>query len=191
MNTKKFFPISLTFILLIVSCLNTYALNEAKPQYLLDTEEVPGKMNAGTIIKYDENLNMIIINQGSPNKVVNTIPDEAVNLSKMSAKEQEEYLLQLKLLEEAKKSAKELPVTNVILKPEPNMIVCYDMEGFVREVFYAEDTLNLYLYITNKKTKQFDADILPVAILKESHPLKEIETINFLIRSINYQLLYD
>ena len=104
--------------------------------------KIPGKMTPKSIIEFDKDFNIIVIDKGTPEleKSQTEHKYEPVDLDKMSEAQKQWYYEEKKILEENDEIMKYYPVMKEEILPEPGMRVVYDEEGFVQKIEYPETT---------------------------------------------------
>ncbi|MDY8022296.1 hypothetical protein [Paenibacillus polymyxa] len=103
-------------------------------------EKIPDQMLAGTIIQYDENNNMIVLEKGTP------VPEPQKSLAAiapLTAEQQIELEKEEALVKQIKEEAKSLPVYHIDNPdPQPGLKVIYDGEGYIKDIILPDQKEN-------------------------------------------------
>lgn len=96
---------------------------------------IPDRMLSGTVIEYDENNDMVIIDPGKP------IPERPIIIKKQLTDEDQKILeAEEEWIVKFKEETKDLPVYKIENpEPQPGMRVIYDGEGYIRNIVYAHE----------------------------------------------------
>lgn len=94
--------------------------------------KIPGQMLAGTIIQYDENNNMVVLEKGTP------VPEQQKSkaaIAPLTAEQQVELEKEKQQDKEIEEATKSLPVYHIgNPDPQPGLKVIYDGEGFIKDI---------------------------------------------------------
>ncbi|WP_420540431.1 hypothetical protein ACN92M_26735 (plasmid) [Paenibacillus polymyxa] len=109
-------------------------------------DKIPDRMLAGTIIQYDDNNNMIIVEKGTP------VPEPEKTqaaIAPLTAEQQVELEKEKQQDKEIEEATKSLPVYHIDNPdPQPGLKVIYDGEGFIKDFILPDQKeINWDLYI--------------------------------------------
>ncbi|WP_342427517.1 hypothetical protein [Paenibacillus sp. FSL L8-0158] len=103
-------------------------------------EKIPDQMLAGTIIQYDENNNMVVLEKGAP------VPEQQKSkaaIAPLTAEQQVELEKEKQQDKEIEEATKSLPVYHIDNPdPQPGLKVIYDGEGFIKDFILPEQKEN-------------------------------------------------
>lgn len=99
---------------------------------------IPTRMQAGTILEYDESNQMVILEKGEPVNLPSIYQDQTtksitqkVDLEQLKSEEE--------FIEKIKEEAKNLPVYKIENPlPQPGLKVIYDGEGYIKEFVFPQ-----------------------------------------------------
>ncbi|WP_311080692.1 hypothetical protein [Paenibacillus polymyxa] len=103
-------------------------------------DKIPDRMLADTIIQYDDNNNMVIVEKGTP------VPEQQkskASIAPLTAEQQAELEKEKQEDKEIDEATKSLPVYHIDNPdPQPGLKVIYDGEGYIKDIILPDQKEN-------------------------------------------------